>query len=90
MMTEEALAKISEGIIEVLVDNEESALNVSGFASERDVAEIQNEVDWKVRGCYTETAGVGSPIQSWRKEDPAADRRDRQLKEDGDEAMKDS
>ena len=30
MMAEEALSKIGEGIVEVLVDNEESALNVAG------------------------------------------------------------
>ena len=34
MMAEEALVKINEGIVEVLVDNEESALNVAGFAAQ--------------------------------------------------------
>lgn len=37
VMAEEALAKIREGIIEVLVDNEDSALNVSGFAAQKDL-----------------------------------------------------
>jgi len=35
MMAEEALSRIGEGIIEVLVDNEESALNVAGFAAQK-------------------------------------------------------
>jgi len=51
MMAEEALSKISEGIIEVFVDNEESALNVSGFAAQNGMfAEIKKESkDWKVK-----------------------------------------
>jgi selenium metabolism protein YedF len=51
MMVEEALAKVSEGIIEVLVDNEASALNVSGYAAQNSVfAETSREgKDWKVR-----------------------------------------
>jgi len=35
MMGEEALAKVSEGIVEVVADNEESALNVPGFAAQK-------------------------------------------------------
>jgi len=51
LMTEEALAKIGEGIIEVLVDNEESALNVSGYAAQKGMfAETAKEGrDWKVK-----------------------------------------
>jgi len=51
MMAEEALAKIKEGIIEVLVDNEESALNVAGYASQnRMVAEMTRDGKaWKVK-----------------------------------------
>jgi len=51
MMTEEALSKIGEGIIDVLVDNEESALNVSGYAVQNGmVAETTREgKDWKVK-----------------------------------------
>src|SRR3972149_1284711 len=51
MMTGEALSKIKEGIIEVLVDNEESALNVSGFAAQNGMfAEEKKEgKDWKVK-----------------------------------------
>ena len=51
MMTEEALAKIGEGIIDVLVDNEESALNVSGYATQNGMfAETTREgKDWKIK-----------------------------------------
>jgi selenium metabolism protein YedF len=51
MLTEEALSKIGEGIVEVLVDNEDSALNVSGFAAQNGMfAETRKEgKDWKVR-----------------------------------------
>ena len=35
VMTEEALRKINEGTIDVLVDNEESALNVAGYAAQQ-------------------------------------------------------
>lgn len=50
MMTEEALAKISEGIINVLVDSEESAMNVSGYATQNAmVTETTKEGNyWKV------------------------------------------
>src|SRR6266508_4552203 len=51
MMTEEALSKVGEGIAEVLVDNEESALNVSGYAALNGMfAETTREGnDWKVK-----------------------------------------
>ena len=51
MMTEEALSKITEGIIDVVVDNEESALNVAGYAAQRGMfAETTKEgKDWKVK-----------------------------------------
>jgi len=51
MLAEEALSKIGEGIVEVLVDNEDSALNVSGFAAQNGMsAEIRKEGrDFKVR-----------------------------------------
>jgi selenium metabolism protein YedF len=51
MMTEEALAKITEGIIEVLVDNEESALNVSGYAAQHGLFADTTRAgkDWKVK-----------------------------------------
>ncbi len=51
MMAEEALAKIGEGIVHVLVDNEDSALNVAGFAAQNGMfAETAREgKDWKVK-----------------------------------------
>jgi selenium metabolism protein YedF len=74
MMTEEALSKMGEGIIEVLVDNEESALNVSGYAAQNGMfAEVTREgKDWKIKVVkgYTckpvSTAGVvaAEPVSS--------------------------
>ncbi len=51
LMTEEELKKKTEGIVEVLVDNEESALNVSGYAAQNQMlAETRKEGrDWKVK-----------------------------------------
>jgi len=51
MMTEEAVSKITEGIVEVVVDNEESALNVAGYAAQHGLfAETTKEgQDWKVK-----------------------------------------
>jgi selenium metabolism protein YedF len=51
MMTEEALSKLDEGIVNVLVDNEDSALNVSGFAAQNGMfAETAREgADWKIK-----------------------------------------
>ncbi|OGW54061.1 MAG: hypothetical protein A2Z46_02865 [Nitrospirae bacterium RBG_19FT_COMBO_55_12] len=51
MMAEEALAKIGEGIIEVIVDDEDSALNFAGFAAQNGMfAETAREgKDWKVK-----------------------------------------
>ena len=51
LMAEEALSKIEEGIIEVLVDNEESAMNVAGFAAQNALfAESKKEGrDWRVK-----------------------------------------
>ncbi len=51
MMTEEALKKITEGILEVVVDNEESALNVAGYAAQQGLfAETKKEgKDWRVK-----------------------------------------
>lgn len=73
LMTEEALSKISEGIIDVLVDNEESALNVAGFAAQHGLfAETTREGnDWKVKvvkgyACKSgvQTASTGAePVQ---------------------------
>ena len=66
MLAEEALSKIGEGIVEVLVDNEESALNVSGFAAQNGMfAETRKEgKDWKVRIVkgYTCETGLETPV----------------------------
>jgi selenium metabolism protein YedF len=69
MMAEEALSKIGEGIIEVLVDNEESAFNVSGYAAQNGMyAETEKEgTDWKVKvvkGYTCNVQGAGSSVQS--------------------------
>jgi len=51
MMAEEALSTIKEGIVEVIVDNEESAMNLSGYAAQNAFFAEINRVDrdWKVR-----------------------------------------
>jgi selenium metabolism protein YedF len=51
IMADEALSKIKEGIVEVLVDNEESAMNVAGFAAQNGQFNETNKVgrDWKVK-----------------------------------------
>ncbi len=51
IMADEALSKMQEGVVEVLVDNEESALNVSGYAAQNGLfAETGKEgKDWKVK-----------------------------------------
>ena len=51
LMAEEALSKVEKGIVEVVVDNEESALNVAGFAAQNSMfAETGREgADWKVK-----------------------------------------
>src|SRR5574341_455 len=68
MMAEKALAKSNEGIVEVLVDNEESALNVSGFAAQNGMfAEIKREgKDWRVKVVkgYTCKPGLESGVRS--------------------------
>jgi len=68
MMAEEALNNIEEGIVEVLVDNEESALNVAGFANQNGLfAESKKEgMDWKVKIVkgYECDAGETSVVRS--------------------------
>ncbi len=68
MMAEEALSKIEEGIIEVLVDNEESAMNVAGFAAQNALfAESKKEGgDWRVKIVkgYTCKPGSESGVRS--------------------------
>lgn len=72
IMADEALSKIAEGIVEVLVDNEESALNVAGYADQNGMfSETSREgKDWKVKI----VKGYQCRIQ---KEEPRAKEKDR-------------
>jgi selenium metabolism protein YedF len=51
MMAEEAISKIDEGVIEVLVDNEASVQNLSKFASKNSIYAETEKIDnyWKVK-----------------------------------------
>lgn len=51
IMTEEAISKITEGIIEILVDNEASVKNLSRFASKNAIYAETEKVNnyWKVK-----------------------------------------
>jgi selenium metabolism protein YedF len=68
MMADEALSKIQEGIIDVLVDNEESALNVAGFAAQSSLFTETKKVDrdWTVKIVkgYECNAGAKSDVRS--------------------------
>ena len=63
MMAEKALSLIAEGTIEVIVDNEESALNVSGYATQNGMyAETKKEgEDWRVKVIKGHTLHVQNP-----------------------------
>jgi len=76
MMAEEALSKIMVGIIEVIVDDEESARNVAEFAAQNALfAEaIREDKDWKIKivkgyGCEVQaaTSEVHSGMQEKNK-----------------------
>jgi selenium metabolism protein YedF len=62
LMAEEALSKLTEGIVEVLLDNEDSAQNVAGYAAQNGMfAEIkQDGKDWKVKIVKGHTCNVQS------------------------------
>ncbi len=51
VMADDALSKMKEGIIEVLVDNEESSLNLQGYAAQNGMAAERSRENggWKVR-----------------------------------------
>jgi len=51
MMAEEAVSKITDGIVEILVDNEASVQNLSRFASKNSIYSETEKVDnyWKVK-----------------------------------------
>ena len=79
LLTEEALKKLTEGIVEVVVDNEASAMNVAGYAAQQCLfAETRREDrDWLVKvvkgytckkgaeaaGPRRDNAGSVSPVQ---------------------------
>jgi selenium metabolism protein YedF len=73
MLAEEALSKIGEGIVEVLVDNEDSASNISGFAVQNGMfAETRKEGrDFKVRIVKGYTCETGAEY-AMRSVDAAA------------------
>lgn len=51
MLADDALSQVKEGVVDILVDNEDSALNVAGFAAQHGMfAETSREgVDWRVK-----------------------------------------
>lgn len=51
MMADGALSKMQEGIVEVLVDNEEASLNLQGYAAQNSLASeaARQGRDWKVK-----------------------------------------
>ncbi len=51
LMADDALAGTKEGIVEVLVDNEEAALNLMGYAAQNGMVSEQSREgrDWKVK-----------------------------------------
>ncbi|MDA8098844.1 MAG: sulfurtransferase-like selenium metabolism protein YedF [Nitrospiraceae bacterium] len=51
MMADEALSRMQEGIVEVIVDNEEASLNLRGYAAQHGMASDASRegTDWKVR-----------------------------------------
>ncbi len=51
MMADDALSKLQEGIVDVLVDNEEASLNLRGYAAQNGMAAEQSREgrDWKVK-----------------------------------------
>lgn len=51
MMADDALSKMGEGIVEVLVDNEEASLNLTGYAAQNSLAADRTREggEWKVR-----------------------------------------
>jgi selenium metabolism protein YedF len=51
MMADDILSKMGEGIVEVLVDNEEASLNLSGYAAQNGMAaeRVREGNDWKVK-----------------------------------------
>ncbi len=61
MMAEEALSKMDEGVVEILVDNEASVKNISRFATKNAMyVETEKEEDyWRVRIVKGQSFEVG-------------------------------
>jgi selenium metabolism protein YedF len=74
IMTDEVLSKMEEGIVEVLVDNEESALNVEGYAQQNNlfVETVRVGKDWKVKIVKGYICAVKNPQPSPKQEMPGA------------------
>jgi selenium metabolism protein YedF len=51
MMADDALSMMNDGIVEVLVDNEEASLNLQGYAAQNSMASeaTREGKDWKVK-----------------------------------------
>ena len=51
MMADDALSKMTQGMIEVLVDNEEASLNLEGYAAQNGMAAERSREgkDWRVK-----------------------------------------
>ena len=64
-MADDGLSKLKEGIVEVLVDNEEASLNLQGYAAQNGMAAERSREggDWKVRIVkgYACATGAGKP-----------------------------
>jgi selenium metabolism protein YedF len=71
-MTDEAVSKIEEGIVEVLVDNEESSLNVEGYAQQNNLffETVRVGKDWKVRIVKGYLCAVKNPQPTRKQELP--------------------
>jgi len=74
IMTDEVLSKIEEGIVEILVDNEESSLNVEGYAQQNNlfVETVRVGKDWKVKIVKGYICAVKNPQSALKQEMPGA------------------
>jgi selenium metabolism protein YedF len=73
MMAEEALAKIKEGFVEVIVDNEASADNLAWFAKNNAFFSetIRDGKDWRVK---IVKGSACAPIRRAEEKEPAAEK----------------
>jgi selenium metabolism protein YedF len=73
MMAEEALSKMDEGSIDILVDNEASAINLERFATKHNLYKETSKEDnyWRVKivkGYVCETPGEKNRIEEQKKD----------------------